>query len=150
MKWPPMPAGAGGLKGVTTNSEHLLFRIIIYLCLIYRLFRRFFFFFSAATASRPGLHPTYSKLGLLRWPVLIPCPTLILRCALRLLPLTHPLHGSFRRPLCRRFFRIYHGRGLLPQKSRNKTATFPHKGRLQASCFLYSALRLVRRAYGTL
>ena len=23
-----MPAGAGGLKGVTTNSEHLLFRII--------------------------------------------------------------------------------------------------------------------------
>ena len=30
-----MPAGAGDLKGVTTNSEHLLFRIIIYLCLIF-------------------------------------------------------------------------------------------------------------------
>ena len=34
MKWPPMPAGAGGLKGVTTNSEHLLFRIT-YIMLIY-------------------------------------------------------------------------------------------------------------------
>ena len=34
MRWPPMPAGAGGLKGVTINSEHLLFRII-YIMLIY-------------------------------------------------------------------------------------------------------------------
>ena len=30
-----MPAGAGGLKGVTTNSEHLLFRII-YIMLTYK------------------------------------------------------------------------------------------------------------------
>ena len=37
MRWPPMPAGAGGLKGVTTNSEHLMLRIIIYLCLIQTL-----------------------------------------------------------------------------------------------------------------
>ena len=42
MRWPPMPAGAGGLKGVTTNSEHLMLRIIIYLCLIYRLTRHFY------------------------------------------------------------------------------------------------------------
>lgn len=28
MRWPPMPAGAGGLKVVTTNSEHLMLRII--------------------------------------------------------------------------------------------------------------------------
>ena len=33
-RWPPMPAGAGDLKGVTTSSEHLLFRII-YIMLIY-------------------------------------------------------------------------------------------------------------------
>lgn len=34
MRWPPMPAGAGGLKGVTTNSEHFMLRII-YIMLIY-------------------------------------------------------------------------------------------------------------------
>ena len=81
MKWPPMPAEAGDLKGVTTSNEHLILRIIIYLCLIYRLFRRFYqafffftrrflpgvFFFSfAATASRPGLHPSDFELRLLR------------------------------------------------------------------------------------
>ena len=34
MRWPPMPAGAGDLKGVTTNSEHLMLRIM-YIMLIY-------------------------------------------------------------------------------------------------------------------
>ena len=56
MRWPPMPAGAGGLKGVTTNSEHLLFRINKALRQI---------------AARPAIDRRAEKRGVPRPPVLI-------------------------------------------------------------------------------
>lgn len=90
-----------------------------------------------ATASRPGLHPSDFELGLLRCSVLIPCPFAHSSLRTPFAPTNPPFAWIFQTAFMPPFFRIYHGRRFLPQKSRNKTAMFPHKGRLKASCFLW-------------
>ena len=88
------------------------------------------FLFFSATASRPGLHPSDSELGLLRWSVLIPCPFAHSSLRTPFTPTNPPFAWIFQTAFIPPFFSDLSRKGIASAKIPKQNGDVSHKGRL--------------------